>query len=339
MAAAPPDLTNDPVGSDTVVALDPTHPVTVRTGVNAGDFVSWVSPGGTRHGRVMAVRTRGEVRMRDGLVINATAGAPVAIILMYEQGDAGWKPVGKEVARPTRGLSKIQVPLARGGPFRPAIVAAKTDRVAEVYLYGDIGFSWMDAGITAKTFRAEVEDLRPFDELTVRINSGGGDVFEGLAIHNYLSRINEPVTAHVDALCASIATIIMLAADKVIAAEASQLMIHRAWTFQGGNVNDMQKTVDRLAMTDGQMAALYARKTGDTPDAMLQLMDAETWFTADDAKAAKLVDDVENVPSPRAAASVDRPWIHRAPAALGRGAKAAARLAAVQRRVAAYLTE
>lgn len=158
---------------------------------------------------------------------------------------------------------------------------------AEILLYDEIGF-W---GVTAKEFTDALATAGP-GPLNVRINSPGGDVFDGLAIYASLKQHDGPVNVVIDGLAASAASYIALAGDTVSIAPNAFMMIHNAWGIVVGNKTDMTDTARTLAKIDGQMADLYSSKTGQSTAEIADLMNAETWFTADEARDAGLVDSI-----------------------------------------------
>lgn len=166
-------------------------------------------------------------------------------------------------------------------------IKAAVDGVAEILIYDEIGY-W---GVTAKDF---VEALSGVDASTinVRINSPGGDVFDGLAIYNALKAHPATINTFVDGWAASAASFIMLAGDTVSMAENSMAMIHKAWGVGIGNADDMLALNGVLNKIDGQIAGMYAAKTGKPADECLASMAAETWFTAAEAKDYGLIDAV-----------------------------------------------
>ena len=162
-------------------------------------------------------------------------------------------------------------------------------KTAELLIYDEIG-AW------GKTSTSLLNDLAALGDLTtinVRINSPGGDVFEALAMHNALTRHPAQIITHVDALCASAATFILLAGDEVRMADNAMLMIHDPWTIAGGNAEAFQKQADLLDAIAEQIVNLYARKTGADPTDIREWMQAETWYTADQALAAGFVDAID----------------------------------------------
>jgi ATP-dependent Clp endopeptidase proteolytic subunit ClpP len=157
---------------------------------------------------------------------------------------------------------------------------------AEILIFDEIGFY----GITAEDFIADLANVA--GSVKIRINSPGGDVFAGITIFNALASRKGRVVCQIDGLAASAASFIALAGDEVIAYPSAMLMVHRAWGVGVGNCQDLQGLADVLSKIDGQLADLYAAKSGKSAKVTLGWMDAETWFTADEAKAAGLVDTV-----------------------------------------------
>lgn len=172
------------------------------------------------------------------------------------------------------------------------------DSPAEVLIYDEI--SWF--GIAADEFAADFRNIRA-SEITVRINSPGGGVFDGIAIANAIRAHPAKVTTQIDSLAASIASVIALAGDRVVMQPYSQFMIHDAMValFCGmvGNAGELQEfidelthLIDRLNFQSNNIAAVYADKAGGTRDEWRDRMLAETWYTADEAVAAGLADEV-----------------------------------------------
>ncbi len=158
---------------------------------------------------------------------------------------------------------------------------------AEVYIYDEIGAF----GVSAKQFTQEFAAINA-SQILVRINSIGGDVFDGIAIHNAIKAKQADITTQVDGIAASIASIIMLAGKQIAIAKNGYVMIHQPWTFAMGNGEDLRKQADLLDKLSGTMATMYAAKTGKTAEQMSSVMSAVTWYTAEEAKAAGFVDAV-----------------------------------------------
>lgn len=154
------------------------------------------------------------------------------------------------------------------------------DAEATVFVY-DIISRWQ--GIGSKEFIAALEQASGASTLHIRINSAGGDVFEGRAMVEAVKRFNGKTIAHVDSLAASAASSLAIAANEVEIAAGAFLMIHNASALAWGNKAVMLKTADLLAKVEETLVTDYVARTGKTKDQIVAWMDAETWF---DGKAA-----------------------------------------------------
>jgi ATP-dependent Clp protease protease subunit len=162
-------------------------------------------------------------------------------------------------------------------------------KTAELLLYQEIGLG----GQSSQELFERLEALGALEQITIRINSPGGDVFEALAIHNTLTRHPARIVVTVDALCASAATLVALAGDEVRMADNALWMIHEPWTVAMGNSADLLKQSDLLDTVAEQIVGIYARRTGLTGEEIRDLMRAETWYTAAQALAAGFVDAID----------------------------------------------
>lgn len=172
--------------------------------------------------------------------------------------------------------------------------ALTTKNSAELLLYGPISeTTWWGDEVTPKEFADELKALGDISELTVRINSGGGDVFAGQAIHSLLKSHKARVTVIIDGLAASIASVIAMAGDTVIMPRNAMMMIHNPWTIGIGNSNDFRKLADDLDKIRESMIAAYQSKTGMDRDELIALMDGESWLTADEAVEYGFADQVD----------------------------------------------
>lgn len=160
--------------------------------------------------------------------------------------------------------------------------------MTEIVMYGGVGWE-----IDAQGVLAALKDVE--GDVTVRMNSGGGDAFEGVAIKNVLRSHPGEVTVIVEGLAASAASVIAVGgADRLIMRPGAELMIHDAWTFADGNAADLEKLAADLERTSQSMAEIYAEKAGTSPEVMRQMMRDETWFSAQEAVDAGLADAVED---------------------------------------------
>lgn len=157
--------------------------------------------------------------------------------------------------------------------------AAKGDGPVEIRIYDSIGW-W---GVTAADFAAELDKIDA-DEIVLRINSSGGDVFDGFAIYNLLRDHPATIRTVVDGFAASIASIIALAGDVVEVHEASVVMIHEPWGVGIGNAAELRQLADVLDKTiAAPMAKVYADQMDKTIDEIRDLMESETWYTGEEA--------------------------------------------------------
>lgn len=180
---------------------------------------------------------------------------------------------------------------------------------AQVSIYDEIG--WF--GVTASDFIADLAKVTGPIELS--LNSPGGDVFEGVAIYNALQARPDKVTVTVQGIAASIASVIAMGGDEIRVSNGAQLMIHDAFSMQIGNAADMRKLADLLDRQSDNIAGIYALKTGKPADHWRGLMQAETWFTAEEAVSAGLADSVAPGKSPAPRASWDLSVFAKSPAA------------------------
>ena len=167
----------------------------------------------------------------------------------------------------------------------------KADK-AEIWIYEQIGEDfWTGGGVTAKSFQKELAGIKA-SQIDLHINSPGGEVFDGITIYNLIKQHPANVTAYIDGLAASIASVIALAGDTVIMAENALFMIHNPWGFAMGDATEMRKTADLLDKVGGSLVTAYASKSGKSDDEISVLMDSETWMTAQEAKDAGFIDEI-----------------------------------------------
>ena len=159
---------------------------------------------------------------------------------------------------------------------------------ADVYVFGTIG-GWL--GMTADDFVRDVASL-DVDQIVLHLNSPGGDAFEGVAIANVLRAHRARVVVRVDGMAASAASIIAMAGDEVVMGLGSQMMVHDAWGFAYGNAAEIGRYVRRLDSTSDSIASTYAARAGGSTADWRAIMQAESWYTAEEAVEAGLADRV-----------------------------------------------
>lgn len=159
---------------------------------------------------------------------------------------------------------------------------------ATVYLYDAIG-GWY--GVEGQAFVEALNEITA-PVVHLRINSPGGDVFDARAIQTAIKAHPAKVIAHIDGLAASAATYIATGCDEVEIADGAFFMVHNAWTMGVGNKNDFRDMADLLEKLDGSILNDYLKRTGGDRDEIAAWMDAETWFTAEEAKEKGFVDRI-----------------------------------------------
>lgn len=164
-----------------------------------------------------------------------------------------------------------------------------------IYIYEPIVSDDLEAqlfgGISAQSLVPHIRNMQT-DTIHLRINSPGGDVFAAQAVVQAIRETKAKVVAHIEGLAASAATVIANSADEIEMSDGSLYMIHNSWGFVIGNANDMTETAALLEKCDGIIAGQYAKRTGREIDDIKALMDAETWFTAEEAKEGGFIDRV-----------------------------------------------
>jgi ATP-dependent Clp protease, protease subunit len=168
--------------------------------------------------------------------------------------------------------------------------SAKDTGVVEISIFDEIGF-W---GTTARDFKREFDEVKDSDSIVVSLNSPGGGFFDGIAIYQMLSSVRDKVSVEVYGLAASIASVIALSGKSLTIARGSYFMIHNPFTLAMGGAKELRDTAEILDKMQGDLANLYAGKTGMTTAEITALMDAETWYTADEAYEAGFADEVSD---------------------------------------------
>lgn len=173
-------------------------------------------------------------------------------------------------------------------------IKARGAAASEIFIFGDIGESWFGESVTAKQFVDELAALDTALPLTIRINSIGGSVIDGLAIYNAIKRHAGHVTVSVEGLAASIGSLIAMAGDVVEMAANARLMVHAPWGSARGNAQLMRQYADELDAWAAAMATSYAAKTGKTTAQVLALLTdgQDHWYSADQALAEGFADRI-----------------------------------------------
>ena len=191
--------------------------------------------------------------------------------------------------------------LALAGPqprFRVTSRAGYDIRAAangrtKVMVYGYIGDSWWDDGVSASSFTKELDQVGD-GGIDLHLNSGGGSVFDAIAMHAALLNHPSDVVSFVDGIAASAASFLAMAGDEVVVEKPAKMMIHDASGLVLGNKRDMREMADLLDELDTTIADIYADRSGKPVAGWLAAMDAETWYSAAQAVEAGLADRVAN---------------------------------------------
>lgn len=194
-----------------------------------------------------------------------------------------------EIPRP-----RLRRPLARTQAEAPPSwyrikAADDDDDVTVIDIYDEIGGWWF--GIDAADFIRELREITTA-RIELHINSPGGDVFDGVAIYNALLDHSARVEVQVDALAASIASVIAMAGDEIVMTKPATMMIHDAWGMAIGNAADMREMADLLDKLSNTIAEVYADRAGGEVDEWRDRMLAESWFNASEAVEVGLADRV-----------------------------------------------
>lgn len=163
-----------------------------------------------------------------------------------------------------------------------------SDTEAEIHIYDEVGY----LGVTASDFIRDIGAIKA-SKITLRINSPGGAVFDGVAIFNAIKRHKAEVTAYVDGIAASAASFIAMAGDTVIMSPHAQMMIHEAAGLVIGNADDMRQMADILDKSSDNIASIYAEKAGGTVEEWRGRMKAETWMSDREAVDLGLADRID----------------------------------------------
>ena len=162
----------------------------------------------------------------------------------------------------------------------------------ELNFYGHVGDRWSEDGISYKRVSKALRDHPHATKLKIRANSFGGDAMEGHAIRNLLQASGKYIVMEIDGVAASAMTVISTVADDLKIAEDAQFMIHNSRGFAMGTADEIKSDIQALENLDDAMVHVYAARTKQTQSQIREWMDAETWFTAKQAKAHGFVDEI-----------------------------------------------
>ena len=211
------------------------------------------------------------------------------------------------------------MPNKNKGPYALNI---KSESEAELLIYGSIGDSWYDESVTAKEVVEQLQGLET-EYLTVRINSYGGAVADGLAIFNAIRRHKSVTTARIDGVAVSAASLVAMACDTIEMAENGMMMIHAPWGNAAGNSAELREYADVLDTYAKAMASSYVRKSGKTNDEIMDILTdgVDHWYTADEAKEEGFADVIyEDELAAAASGFKESKYFANAPGSISAGA-------------------
>ena len=172
-------------------------------------------------------------------------------------------------------------------PFDWYKIKSQTDDESELLIYDYIGWPFNDAGEVVRA----ISDMRG-KNITVRINSPGGDVFDAMAIYNAMTGHDAKVTTRAEAIAASAASIILLAGKEVQSYQNAMMMIHDPCMLVVGNRFDLREAADILDKISGNMVDIYSEQSSVGKKEIRDMLKAETWLTAKEAKEKGFVDTI-----------------------------------------------
>lgn len=177
--------------------------------------------------------------------------------------------------------------------IKPKVTNEIVDDTLVITLSGSVGEPfWYDDEeedfINAKRVESLVNGSDK--DIVIKLNSPGGDVFDGIEVYNYLKSLDNHITIEVTALAASAASIIAMAGDEIVMDTGSQMMIHQASTITWGNKAEHYKTINALETIDSSIVSIYAERTDIDRDTLSDWLSGETWFTAEEAVAKGMAD-------------------------------------------------
>jgi len=200
------------------------------------------------------------------------------------------RDLGKLVALAERAAAMVGPQNEQPGTL--TVSAAASGRTT-VRVYGYIGSTWLDEGVTAASFAKELERIGK-DGIDLHINSGGGSAFDAIAMHAALLNHPSDVVSYVDGIAASAASFLAQAGDERVIEKPARFMIHNAASGIWGNKAELREAADLLEEIDASIAEMYADRAGKPAAAFAAAMDAETWYGSAEAVKAGLADRVAN---------------------------------------------
>lgn len=181
----------------------------------------------------------------------------------------------------------------------------------EILIYSDIGDSMFWDSVSAQDVKSQLDKIDNSAELSVRINSPGGSVFDGFAIYNLLNQREGKTTVYVDGLAASAASVVAMAGDEIVMADNALMMIHDPWTMSVGSADEMRETADLLDKIKGSIVTTYESRSNLGAEEISNMMAAETWFNASEALEHGFASGTTE--GGQTVTNIAKPWIQNSP--------------------------
>lgn len=182
----------------------------------------------------------------------------------------------------------------------------------ELLIYGIIGDDYWDESTSAIDVKRQL-DAMPAGDLTVRINSPGGSVFDGFAIFNLINQREGETTVYIDGVAASAASVIAMAGNQILMADNALFMIHDPFTISAGSADDMRQTADLLDKVKDSIILTYSTQSNLEQESIAEMMAAETWFNATEALEAGFI--TGTIEGQATVSNLVQPWIVNGPRA------------------------
>lgn len=174
--------------------------------------------------------------------------------------------------------------------------SAEAEDTLDIFIYSSVQRSWWDEdAMDADKFRKAIQEHKNAKNVNLYINSYGGSVNEGVAIYSQIKRLNAHVTAYIDGFACSIASVIPMAADKIVMSDVSMMMIHNPWTWAMGNSKELKKVSEDLdKILENCIIPAYKAKCGDkiSDEKLIELIDGETYLSAKECLEYGFCDEV-----------------------------------------------
>ncbi|MGN0614189.1 MAG: head maturation protease, ClpP-related [Porcipelethomonas sp.] len=177
----------------------------------------------------------------------------------------------------------------------------RNEKEADLYIYSDIEsdkewiFGKISSDTSAESFRQKLSEMNDVEKINIYINSKGGDVFEGIGIYSQLKRHKAKKVVHIDALAASISSVIAMAGDEIVMSECANMMIHPVWAAVAGNAKTLREQADVLDKLTESVKNAYRSRCGEKLDEekLDEFMSGETWLSAEECVKYGLADRLE----------------------------------------------